>query len=120
VLSLACKGTETFGCDKKYDHPVSMGIIVKFTTRIVQFGFYSEKVTGLDDARVAFGEESRFIGTVDRVTVTPKSRASVGPTRSSAGLFGKCWAGKRRPGRLDFFLRPRPARSRRCQLLTPK
>jgi hypothetical protein len=78
VLSLACKGTETFGSDKKYDHPVSMGVIVKFTARIVQFGFYSEKVTGLEDARVAIGEESSLIGTIDRVTGDTQAKAANG------------------------------------------
>jgi hypothetical protein len=74
MLSLACKGTETIGPDRKDDLPVSMGIIVNFTTRIVRFGFYSvfysEKVTVLDDAKIAFGEEKEtgFIGTIDRVT----------------------------------------------------
>ena len=78
VLSLACKRTETLGSDRKDELPVSMGIIVNFTTRIVQFGFYSEKVTGLDDARVAFGEESTLIGTIDRVTGDAQVKAAGG------------------------------------------
>ena len=72
TLSLASKGTDH---DRPVSMgPVSMGIIVNFTTRIVQFRvyglFYHEKITGLDDARVAFGEgeESGLIGTIDRMT----------------------------------------------------
>jgi hypothetical protein len=66
LLSLAFKGTG-------YDRPVLMGTIVNFSTRTVQFGFngfYHEKITTLDDAKVAFGEEKEngLIGTIDRVT----------------------------------------------------
>ena len=65
TLSLACKGTETFGSDKNSARPVSMGIVVNFTTRTVQFGLYRDpekiKITGLDDARVVFGEEGKEV-----------------------------------------------------------
>jgi hypothetical protein len=65
TLSLACKGTGTFGSDKNSAGAVSMGIVVNFTTRTVQFVRYRNpekiKITG-------FGEESGFIGTIDRVT----------------------------------------------------
>jgi hypothetical protein len=83
MLSFACKGTETFGSDKNSDRPVSMGIVVNFTTRTVQFGLYRYpkkiKITGLDDARVAFGEEGEgtgFIGTIDRVTGNTQATSS--------------------------------------------
>ena len=86
TLSLACKGT--VGSDKKRD-PVSMGIVFNFTTRTVQFGLYRYpekiKITGLDDARVAFGEEgegSGFIGTIDRVTGDTQAKAVGGDTYS--------------------------------------
>jgi len=86
TLSLACKGT--VGSDKKRD-PVSMGIVVNFTTRTVQFGLYRYpekiKITGLDDARVAFGEEgegSGFIGTIDRVTGDTQAKAVGGDAYS--------------------------------------
>ena len=82
TLPLACKGTETFRSDKKFDRPVSMGIVVTFTTRTVQFGFNREKITGLDDAKVAFGEESGFIGTIDRVTGDTQAKAVGGDTYS--------------------------------------
>ena len=86
TLSLACKGT--VGSDKKRD-PVSMGIVFNFTTRTVQFGLYRYpekiKITGLDDARVAFGEEgegSGFIGTIDRVTGDTQAKAVGGDAYS--------------------------------------
>jgi hypothetical protein len=71
TLSLACKGS--FG----YEQKGSMGIVVNFTTRTVQFGLFPPAtMTGLDDARVAFGEKEEngvssgtsFVGTIDRVT----------------------------------------------------
>jgi hypothetical protein len=66
TLSLACKGTGSFG----YEQKGSIGIIVNFTTRAVQFGISPPvTITGLDDARVAFGNsESGIIGTIDRMT----------------------------------------------------
>jgi hypothetical protein len=69
LLSFACKGTGLFG----YEQKGSIGIVVNFSTRIVQFGFngfYHEKITASDEARVAFGEEKEngLIGTIDRVT----------------------------------------------------
>ena len=66
TLSLACKGTGSFG----YEQKGSIGIIVNFTTRTVQFGISPPvTITGLDDARVAFGNsESGIIGTIDRMT----------------------------------------------------
>jgi hypothetical protein len=66
TLSLACKGTGSFG----YEQKGSIGIIVNFTTRTVQFGTSPPvTITGLDDARVAFGNsESNIIGTIDRMT----------------------------------------------------
>jgi hypothetical protein len=64
TLSLACKGTGGFWVDQKG----SMGIIINYTARSVQFGLFSPvKITGLDDARVAFGD-SRISGTIDRMT----------------------------------------------------
>jgi hypothetical protein len=77
TLSLACKGTETFGSDKNSDRPVSMGIIVNFTTRTVQFAFRHAEITDLDDARVAFRDlESGITGTIDRVTGNTQATSS--------------------------------------------
>jgi hypothetical protein len=77
TLSLACKGTETFGSDKNSDRPVSMGIIVNFTTRTVQFAFRHAEITDLDDARVAFRDlESGISGTIDRVTGNTQATSS--------------------------------------------
>jgi hypothetical protein len=69
LLSLACKGAG-------YD---LTGIIVNFTTRTVQFDFYRhEKITALDNAKIAFGEEKGFIGTIDRVTGETKVKTGSG------------------------------------------
>jgi hypothetical protein len=38
-------------------------------------GFYSENVTNLDDANVAFGDSESFIGTIDRATGDPEVKA---------------------------------------------
>jgi hypothetical protein len=78
LLSLACRGTG-------YDRPVLMGIVVNFHTRTVQVGsngLYHEKITGLDDAKVAFGEKEEFgfIGTIDRVTGDTQINAVNGNT----------------------------------------
>ena len=68
TLSLACKGTETFGSDKNGARPVSMGIVVNFTTRTVQFAFRHAEITDLDDARVAFRDlESGITGPLGMV-----------------------------------------------------
>ena len=68
TLSLACKGTETFGSDKNGARPLSMGIIVNFTTRTVQFAFRHAEITDLDDARVAFRDlESGITGPLGMV-----------------------------------------------------
>jgi hypothetical protein len=69
TLSLACKGTMNIS------DPVSMSIVVNFTTRTVQFGLNPEKITSLDDARVAFGEEDGFIGTIDRLNGETQAKA---------------------------------------------
>jgi hypothetical protein len=74
ILSLGCKGTGSFGYGQK------VGIVVNLTTRTVKFGLFPPvKITGLDDARVGFGEsDSDISGTIDRLT---------GETRVTA--FGK-------------------------------
>jgi hypothetical protein len=81
TLSLACKGTVS---GSLWTWPT--GIVVNFTTRTVQFGFFSEKITGLDDARIAFGDESgegsSYIGTIDRVTGNTEAKAVRGGTYS--------------------------------------
>jgi hypothetical protein len=66
ILSLGCKGTGSFG----YEQKGSIGIVVNFTTRTVKFGLFPPvKITGLDDARVGFGDsESIISGTIDRMT----------------------------------------------------
>jgi hypothetical protein len=77
TLSLACKGTETFGSDKNSDRPVSMGIIVNSATRTVQFAFRHAEITDLDDARVAFRDlENGLIGTINRVTGDTQATSS--------------------------------------------
>ena len=55
-----------------------MGIVVNFTNRTVQFGFFHEKITSLDDAKVAFGEENGFSGTIDRVSGAARAKAAGG------------------------------------------
>ena len=76
ALTLACKGTTT--SDEKSE-PISMGIIVNFTTRTVQgFGYpglldYPVKITGANDAIFGGSQEmgasmSSVIGSKDRVT----------------------------------------------------
>jgi hypothetical protein len=76
TLTLACTGTatETAWPDQK-PVPISMGLIVNFTTRTVQgFADYPVKITGLDDVTVAFrGSQTRsstssVSGSIDRVT----------------------------------------------------
>jgi hypothetical protein len=81
TLSLACKGTVS---GSLWTWPTS--IVVNFTTRTVRFGFFSEKITGLDDARIAFGDESgegsSYIGTIDRVTGNTEAKTVSGGTYS--------------------------------------
>ena len=80
TLTLACKGATALG--DANPNPVSMGLIVNFTTGTVQ-GFgnpglldYPVKITGINDVTVAFGGSERqptsdvssITGSIDRVT----------------------------------------------------
>ena len=81
TLTLACKGTTTFaGGDKD---TISMGIIVNFTTRTVQFGSpggywldYPVEITAANDAKIEFfgaiesggSAVATIQGNIDRVT----------------------------------------------------
>jgi hypothetical protein len=82
ALTLACNGatSDEMSEDAKRE-PISMGIIVNFTTRTVQgFGApglldYPVKVTGVDDVTVVFsgsrtigGVSMSINGTIDRIT----------------------------------------------------
>jgi hypothetical protein len=74
TLTLACKGMTALG-DANPD-PVSMGLIVNFTTGTVQ-GFgnpglldYPVKITGINDVTVAFGGGSERQLTSDHVSIT--------------------------------------------------
>src|SRR5260370_41199907 len=79
TLTLACNGTTSDGMveDAKRE-PISMGIIVNFTTRTIQ-GFhapglldYPVKVTGWDDVTVVFSGSAKIAGISKRVTCTTK------------------------------------------------
>jgi len=81
TLTLACKGTMTSMSDEE-PTPVSMGIIVNFTTGTVQgFGYpglidFPAKITAANDVAVAFFGEQELLptamssirGAIDRVT----------------------------------------------------
>jgi hypothetical protein len=93
ALTLACKGTMTSALDEK-PQPVSMGIIVNFTTRTVAgFGSpgaldYPVKITGVDDVTVMFGGSARFgdvensIGSIDRVTGDVEATTTIANVKS--------------------------------------
>jgi hypothetical protein len=83
TLTLACKGTvTTTSMPEAKPEPISMGIIVNFTTRGVQgFGTpglidFPVKITGANDVTIAFRGEDKtspssvwsLMGSIDRVT----------------------------------------------------
>ena len=96
ALTLACKGTITSWLDEK-PQPVSMGIIVNFTTRTV-LGFnspgeldYPVTITAADDVTVVFGGAqtiggvvSSITGSIDRVTGDVEAISTVSNTKSKS------------------------------------
>ena len=77
TVALACRGTATQDTEPDAKQPISMGIVLNFTTRTVQ-GFPhigDAEITKVDDSRIVFvasyddnNVEWGFAGTVDRVT----------------------------------------------------
>src|SRR5262249_43439061 len=87
TLTLACKGTATWGATPDKKEPISMGLIVNFTSRTVQgFGYpglidYTVKITAANDVTVAFEGDQKLSsstssigGTIDRVTGDVEAR----------------------------------------------
>lgn len=109
TLALACKGTTVAGYEGANSEPISMGLIVNFTTGTVQ-GFGTPglldvpvKITGINDVTVAFGGSGRvfgsgdwsIIGSIDRVTgdveaTQTSTDAKTGKMISSTGYSLKC------------------------------
>ena len=80
TLTLACEGTATQDTEPDAKQPISMGIVLNFTTRTVQ-GFPhigGAEITKVDDGHIVFvaryhgskevHDEWGFVGTIDRVT----------------------------------------------------
>jgi len=80
TLTLACQGTATQDAEPDAKEPISMGIVLNFTTRTVQ-GFPhigGAEITKIDDGHIVFvaryhgskevHDEWGFVGTIDRVT----------------------------------------------------
>ena len=80
TLTLACQGTVADNIKPDAKQPISMGIVLNFTTRTVQ-GFPhigGAEITKVDDGHIVFvaryhgskevHDEWGFVGTVDRVT----------------------------------------------------
>ena len=80
TVALACRGTATQDTEPDAKQPISMGIVLNFTTRTVQgFPFIGDaEITKVDDGRIVFvaryhgskevPDEWGFVGTIDRVT----------------------------------------------------
>jgi hypothetical protein len=73
TLTLACQGTvaETMMGEENKPEPISMGIILNFTSRTVQGFGTPVKITAWDDVIVKFSEDNRsseatFIGSIPR------------------------------------------------------
>ena len=95
TLTLACEGTttNTLGPDAKPE-PISMSVVVNFTTRTVQgFGLldYPVEITAMNDVIIAFGgadkpnsvgQRSIISGAVDLVT------GELGATSAVSGTTG--------------------------------
>jgi hypothetical protein len=99
TLTLGCKGTANSSLNPKFSgdpksgedpmtEPVSMGIIINFTTRTVQgFGYpglldYPVTIKGADDVKIVFGGQTSgltnsIIGSLDRVTGEVLATSSV-------------------------------------------
>jgi len=80
TLTLACQGTATQDTEPDAKQPISLGIVLNFTTRTVQgFPFIGDaEITKVDDGRIVFvaryhgskevHDEWGFVGSIDRVT----------------------------------------------------
>jgi hypothetical protein len=77
TLTLACQGTVTDNIEPDAKQPISMGIVLNFTTRTVQGfpHFGNAEITKVDDGHIVFvasydgnNVEWGFVGTIDRVT----------------------------------------------------
>jgi hypothetical protein len=80
TLTLSCEGTIADNMEPDAKQPISMGIVLNFTTRTVQgFPFIGDaEITKVDDGRIVFVAsydgskevhvEWGFVGTIDRVT----------------------------------------------------
>ncbi len=116
TLTLACNGTTSDGMveDAKRE-PISMGIIVNFTTRTIQ-GFhapglldYPVKVTGWDDVTVVFsgsqnigGISTSINGTIDRVTGDVQASETSVNTKTSNYISASNYVLKCRPTQRMF------------------
>lgn len=115
MLTLACKGTTTLTSvpDAKPE-PVSMGLIVNWTTRTVQ-GFSSPdwdipaNVKAVNDVIIAFGGQqeifgglSIFMGTIDRVTGDVDATSTVYEQKTYKVVTQTTWALKCRPAQRMF------------------
>jgi hypothetical protein len=77
TLTLACQGTATQATEPDAKEPISMAIVLNFTTRTLQ-GFPhigDAEITKVDDGQIVFvatydgnNVEWGFVGTIDRVT----------------------------------------------------
>ena len=116
ALTLACKGTTTVTTmpDAKPE-PVSMGIIVNFTTRTVQgFGYpglldYPVKVTGANDVMVVFkgshddgSSVSSTTGSIDRVTGDVEATASLIAKKTFTTITSTSYALQCKPAQRMF------------------
>ena len=67
TLTLSCKGTTNNGAEPDVKQPISMGIIVNFTSRTVQgFGFpglidYPVMITAANDVTIAFSGRQEIL-----------------------------------------------------------
>jgi hypothetical protein len=108
MLTLACQGTVTdMTTDQSKPEPISMGLIINFTTGAVR-GFsypgmdFSVKITGMNDVTLAFGGSSppndaldwSISGSIDRVTgdVEATSRVSNRKTHVNLANIGELLA----------------------------
>jgi hypothetical protein len=115
TLTLACQGTTTFGTEAAKPEPVSMGIIVNFTTHTVHgFGYpgssgrfdFPVKITGMNEATVAFHSSSQtgesITGSIDRVTGDVEARIQMSDSKTDDLLSILRYALKCRPTQRMF------------------
>jgi hypothetical protein len=115
-LTLACKGTTTFGSgEEAKPEPISMGIIVNFTTRTVQgFGTpgwddYPVRITAANDVTVVFKGSSEILtslasinGTIDRVTGDVEATSMLFNQKTSKVIAQTIYALQCRPAQRIF------------------